>query len=687
MSTHTVIQNAFNAGALDPLMHGRTDVQKYVAGLAECTNFVPLKQGPLVRRPGFRFVKKADGSVAIASSKNTLFPFLFSQTQAYAMAFSDNAFKVMIDRTLDHGGVTTLTESELVGRQYAQHGDLLLLPSKNSLPYCLLRTGTSSWNTFDMVYGNARFELKDGPYQAENTTATTLTWASTNRVTASSTTGINNDAGFLAADIGRCIRLINDAGNGWYWCAITAIVSTTVVDVGPLYNVGPTGSAITGARTRWRLGYYSATSGPACVAFHEHRMWMLGGVDSPDLISASVIGDFLNFSPTAQGTDTVTDDSGLVRRLGTQGADEILWARSATGGLLIGTVSSEWVARTSLDQGAVTPTAIKLDRLSSIGSANANVVYSEGRVIFIGQSTRGIYEVGTTPSAEGTYAIELTTLAAHLCKAGIRKLALQQAPFGILWALLEDGTLVSTTYSPQHSVAALAAQPLSESPNGLGFKYAVEDILCIPNASAKQDDLWIIAQRSSTRHAAHLESFATEESSIQDSFYVDMGATYDGAPATIISGLEHLEGHVVRVLTDGASHPDRVVSSGAITLAYSASKVQVGLGYRSHMQTLPVEVPTGTGTAQFKIKRIHRLWLRLLNTVGLRAGRDVTHVEELVFRDTNDALTAAVPLFTGDKVASFEDAYNSAGVVYVEKDDALPATILALGAQLEVADA
>ena len=37
-----------------------------------------------------------------------------------------------------------------------------------------------------------------------------------------------------------------------------------------------------------------------------------------------------------------------------------------------------------------------------------------------------------------------------------------------------------------------------------------------------------------------------------------------------ISGLDHLEGQTVSILADGATHPDKTVSSGAITLDRSA---------------------------------------------------------------------------------------------------------------------
>jgi len=51
-----------------------------------------------------------------------------------------------------------------------------------------------------------------------------------------------------------------------------------------------------------------------------------------------------------------------------------------------------------------------------------------------------------------------------------------------------------------------------------------------------------------------------------DAYFVDCGITYTGAPATVISGLSFLEGETVNILADGSVAPQRVVTSGAITL-------------------------------------------------------------------------------------------------------------------------
>ena len=47
---------SFNGGEWSPLLYGRTDLQKYASACRALENFLPLAQGPVVRRPGTRFV-------------------------------------------------------------------------------------------------------------------------------------------------------------------------------------------------------------------------------------------------------------------------------------------------------------------------------------------------------------------------------------------------------------------------------------------------------------------------------------------------------------------------------------------------------------------------------------------------------------------------------------------------------
>jgi hypothetical protein len=70
----------FSRGELTPKLHARADVEHYLAGLAECKNFMVMRQGGLRRRPGTVWMRQAK-----TAAKPRLVPFVFSTEQAYIL--------------------------------------------------------------------------------------------------------------------------------------------------------------------------------------------------------------------------------------------------------------------------------------------------------------------------------------------------------------------------------------------------------------------------------------------------------------------------------------------------------------------------------------------------------------------------------------------------------------------------
>ena len=139
------------------------------------------------------------------------------------------------------------------------------------------------------------------------------------------------------------------------------------------------------------------------------------------------------------------------------------------------------------------------------------------------------------------------------------------------------------------------------------------------------------------------------------------------------------------MIVDGATHPDRVVSSGSISLERSATTAKVGLGFISTLQTMRLDEGF-RGTDQTKTKRIYDVTVRFFETVGAKVGPNETNLDEIPFRDSSASMTAPVPLFTGDKETEFPSDYGTDGFVLVKQEQALPMTILALYPRLETHD-
>ena len=142
-----------------------------------------------------------------------------------------------------------------------------------------------------------------------------------------------------------------------------------------------------------------------------------------------------------------------------------------------------------------------------------------------------------------------------------------------------------------------------------------------------------------------------------------------------ISGLEHLEGEEVVIVTDGARHPAETVSGGAITLDFQASAIHVGLGYIGLIKTLNLEGGGINGPAQSKPRNIEKVGVRFLNTLGARFGTDRYNLEALNFRSTAHDNDRPSPLFSGIVPVTFEDSWEEEKTLYVEQISPLPCVI------------
>jgi len=207
----------------------------------------------------------------------------------------------------------------------------------------------------------------------------------------------------------------------------------------------------------------------------------------------------------------------------------------------------------------------------------------------------------------------------------------------------------------------------------------VESITAIP--SGAEDQVYVSVKRTingtETRSVAYIKSLYFNDL-VADAFFVDNGLTYDSTATTTITSLNHLEGETVQILADGSAHADKTVSGGTITLDRSASKVHIGYSYNSLVETLRMEAGAEDGVAQGKIKRIHGVTARFLNTVGAELGPDTDNLDRLPFRDSSMAMDEAVPLFTGDKEISFPSGYENDAKIIIRQTQPLPMTILAI---------
>ena len=147
-----------------------------------------------------------------------------------------------------------------------------------------------------------------------------------------------------------------------------------------------------------------------------------------------------------------------------------------------------------------------------------------------------------------------------------------------------------------------------------------------------------------------------------------------------IGGLSHLEGRQVAILSDGSVHRQMVVSSGVVALDSPGGVVTVGLPYRGHIETLPLNVPGGETVMDSK-KLLNSVSIMVENTRGVKvcAGElrdeytyEIPQRETEGYADPTQAQTGMV------EVGVSGEWGDDKGRFHVISDDPLPMEVLTL---------
>ena len=666
----------FTGGELSPRLDGRNDLAKYPTGLKTLENFVVFPHGSVARRSGTQFVAEVKDS----TKKTRLIPFEFSTTQTYMLEFGDQYIRFYKDNGQILSGSPAVAyeisspylEAELFDIKFAQSADVMYICHPNHAVRKLARTAHTSWTLTEV-------EFIEGPFLDTNITTTTFTSSDhtpgTGRtITASSTTGINSGQGFLDTDVGRQIK-VHDG-----WGVITARTSTTVVTVTIEEDFG-TSNVV----TNWSLGAFSDTTGhPSCVTFFEQRLVFAATLNNPQTIYFSKSGDYENMDENRGGT--VADDDAIIYTIASNQVNAIRFMTS-TRTLIIGTAGGEFAVSGGGTDVAITPTNILIKKQSNHGAANIDAIPAGNATLFLQRAKRKLRELAYNFDVDGYVSPDLTILAEHISEGGLTQLSYQQEPNQIIWGTRADGQLIGLTYQREQQVVAWHRHIFG---GAFGSGNAVcESVATIPTDNSEYQTYVIIKRTingSTKRYVEFIHNYDFDETDDTSFNFLDSQLEYSGSPVTTISGLSHLEGQTVSILADGATHPDKTVSSGEITLDRSASKVKVGLGYTSLLQTMRLDAGSQDGTSQGKTKRIFDIAIRLYESLGVEVGPDLNNMERIPFRSSADAMDSAVSVFTGDKEVEFRGNYETDGFIVVRQTQPLPLTILSLYPRLQTND-
>ncbi len=186
------ILGSFNSGELSPRLEGRTDIAKYAAGAKTCENYIPVIQGPAVRRGGWRFL----APIKDETKQAWFVPFQFNTQQTYQLEFGDLYIRFWTNHgQLLSGGVpyeiaspyasTNLVDADgQFALDFVESADVVYITHPDFAPRKLSRVAPTNWTLTVM-------QPIGGPFKTANISGTTVyASAQTGNVTLTASSGV-----------------------------------------------------------------------------------------------------------------------------------------------------------------------------------------------------------------------------------------------------------------------------------------------------------------------------------------------------------------------------------------------------------------------------------------------------------------------------------------------------------------
>lgn len=733
------IRTNFTAGELSTLINSRTQFQRYFNGSEILENWVVLAQGPIFRRKGFRFI----GEVKDSTKKTRIIPFEFSTVQTYAIELGAGYLRFFSaqGQVLDNSSnileiSNPYSENELFDIKFVQDSDVIYMAHPNHPIQKLIRVASNDF-TLNPV------DLVKGPYIDENIISTDEVRLTGGVWTEGSTLTLTASGGhtpFTSDHVGGLWKV--RSGTGIAHVKITGFTSSTVVTVVAQNDVPQ--SLHNTASFNWSEGEFSNARGFAgAITFHEQRMVLAGSIYAPQKVWFSKSNaDYENFE-----VGTNADDPFLIT-IASQRGDPIRWLFSDQA-LFVGTAGSIFRIISSRNSPALAPDDIDAKRQISYGCSSIQPELVGQSPIYMQKNNKTARLITFDIDSDKYKAVDITIDSDHITDGGITSFEYQQIPLSSLWTVRTDGQIARLTLEQDQQVQAWSRYVTQGNFESVAIVSDAEDndeIYTIVKRTINGVVKRFVEVQEPNYEVDNLNRFyvdsgltynGTQSSTITisgDTFTADSSTFESGdigkeihqligkgrakitgftdsqnvtvsiietfSSATLlpnewaiaiknITGLGHLEGETVTINSDGATVPNKTVSSGAIEIDNAGSIIHVGLSYSSKQKNMPIEslaLSGIIGTSQHKIKRIDSVVIRFDKTLGGKIIDFNNNETPITARSLVDNMNEVPDLNSGDEEIILGTGWDRLGQIEIIQDGPQPMTIKSITYKVTIND-
>lgn len=734
----SVFQRSFAGGELAPVLHSRADVAKYQQGLRTCRNFFVRREGGVSNRSGFGFVQ----ACKTTSAGTKLMRYVSSDGTGYLIEMGSGYFRfyrnggpLNVSGVPAWNGATNYVPGDLVVSagttyychtaninqappngsfwfaltgtqleiptpyslgalpQWNQSGNVITLTQQGQQPRELVFESSTRW-ILRLISTAASIAAPSAPSGSAGA-AGTLTYRYV--ITAAAADSYEESNASSVATIVNCAEPTPAAPNTLSWTPPSGSPAEYYVYLDPYGNgvFGFVGTASTNSFKDTgfipdfnltppvaRNLFQSASNYPKVSARYQQRQFFANTLNEPDSVWGSRTGFPKNFGISSP----LQDDDSLTFRVAGNNHHPVEQMVALKAGLVLLTHGGEWtVTGAGGPRSPLTPSSIDALQETYVGVASdVRAVVVGNAVIYVQTRGKIVRDLQFDEGIDGLAGRDLTIYATHLLE---RKTAVAldfaQVPHSIVWIVRSDGQLLGLTYVPDQDVWGWHRH---DTLNG-----SFEDCCVVPESD--EDALYVIVKRTinlqTKRYIERMEVRDLRDGFVHaDSFFVDSGLEYSGAPADEFSGLGHLQGQVVAVYGDGQvvfnGNSDglataaqlaqfTVSAAGEITLSASYSNVKIGLPIVAQLEPLDLDAPGSSIRDRKKsVQGVTVLVER--SSLGFFAGPDAAQLRKytrLDWETTADIQTGGLELF-------IPGVYTKHGRFLIQQHEPLPLTILGI---------
>lgn len=570
------------------------------------------------------------------------------------------------------------------------------------------------------------------------------------------------------------------SGTGWigFIEATGGVVTAIITQYGGQDYAAPTisapgGTGLTGTAT---IGPASGNY-PGCVSYFQQRKCFASSLNSPETFWMSQIGNFDNMDVSVPARDS----DAITATIASTQVNAIKFLLPMASGLIMGSSSGAWqVSGGSLGE-PITPSNIVASPQAFNGSSDVPPIPVNYDILFVQNKSNVVRDLTYNFYINNYNGADMSVLSNHLFYGfAITEWAYQDEPTKIVWAIRNDGALLSFTFLKEQEVFAwthsdtqgdwcsvctipegdedavylVARRTISESINSGKPVFYVERMqsrqMARPWTDFKADptNAWFLdcaLQYSFVTPAACMTPSApnTITTDVASFGYVSVGyvirftVKYDAfgrrledgvdfiftitnvvsstvvtgvyvggvgpgplqevqipegdwtltAAVQTVTGLDHLEGASVMILSNGSVQGPQVVVNGAVTLEEPSDIVVVGLQYFARGTTMYVDLGGGAPSVAGKRKTQTGLTCYLENSRGLSfSGSGFDNLVAIKER-TNEAMGQPTRLLTGEyRPDAIYTDWTVQGQTYWESGYPLPFTLLGLASEFTFGD-